>query len=205
MSSSNTSTITNWKPIPPSMRRIAVVFFFLFFADWCLITGAPFDYVYSKDTFTQMVIVDGLLLLIAIISFMLPIINNRSTESRFPDALRWILVGVTSVQILPDVAPFVSTAANYTVASLVGGLVAIICLLGYPAFRTPAPLKNTLLHSLCSIIVTISITLFYSIVLLYAGTYPLDLTIKYVITGILLLVFMILFFQYRLRWGWGRY
>jgi len=205
MASHNTPTYTYWKPIPALMRRISVVFFFLFFADWCLIAGVPFDYVYSKDDFTQMIVVDGLLLLIAIISFLLPIINSRPTESRFPNALRWILVGVTSVQILPDVVPYITTTTNHTMEYLVGGLCGLICLLGYPAFRTPAPFKGTLINSLCSIIVTMSITILYCIVLIYVGTYPLTLTIKYAITGASLLIFMILFFQYRLRWRWGRY
>ncbi len=205
MAPQNTSTYTNWKPIPALMRRVSVVFFFLFFVDWCLISGVPFDYVYSKDDFTQMVIVDVLLLLIAIISFLLPIINSRPTESRFPNALRWILVGVTSVQILPDVAPYLTTVTNHTIEYLVGGLLAIVCLLGYPAFRAPAPFKSTLINSFCSIIVTMSITFLYCTVLVYAGTYPLALTIKYTITGASLLIFMILFFQYRLRyWGWWR-
>ncbi|NBU63511.1 MAG: hypothetical protein EBS29_03255 [Chloroflexia bacterium] len=201
----NTPTYTNWKPIPPYMRHIAIFFFFLFFADWCLIAGVPFDYVISKDDFTQMIVVDGLLLLIAIISFGLPIINKRAHESRFPNTLRWILVGVTSVQLLPEVVPYITTATHLTVDYLIGGLLAIIFLLGYTAFRTPEPFKGTLANSLCSIIVTLCITLLYCIVLMYAGTYPIPLPIKYALIGAPLLVFIILFYQYRLRWGWGRY
>jgi hypothetical protein len=61
--------------MPTLMRRISMVFFFLFFADWCFITGTPFAYVYSKDDFTQLIVIDVLLLLVVVISLVLPIIE----------------------------------------------------------------------------------------------------------------------------------